>query len=136
MSTRALYTFTDEQFGEHHEYHVYKHHDGYPTGALEAIENALANAWKLPRFEADEFAAAFISANKAHEGGIRLTIGETWDKAASGDCEYHWIISFDGKNLIVEAYEIGDVETATQSLLNKGTLKAMKAWANRKAAAG
>jgi hypothetical protein len=29
MSTRALYTTKDDQG----EYHVYKHHDGYPSGA-------------------------------------------------------------------------------------------------------
>ena len=60
MSTRASYTFTDER-GTHH---VYKHHDGYLEGAYEAITKALDCAWPLPRFEADEFAAAFVAANK------------------------------------------------------------------------
>jgi hypothetical protein len=43
---------------------VYKHSDGYPRGAPEAIERAIPHAWKLPRFEADEFAAAFVRGNK------------------------------------------------------------------------
>lgn len=60
MSTRAMYTFRDG----HGEYHVYKHHDGYPSGAIEAILNALLFAWTPPRFEADEFAAAFVAGNK------------------------------------------------------------------------
>ncbi len=63
MSTRALYTFRDFDGEEHH---VYKHHDGYPTGAAEALANALPYAWKLPRYEADEFAAAFVAGNKGH----------------------------------------------------------------------
>ncbi len=62
MSTRALYTFRDNDG----EYHVYKHHDGYPSGAIEAILNSLMFAWNPPRFEADEFAAAFVAGNKSH----------------------------------------------------------------------
>ena len=68
MSTRAIYTF--KGFGEAH--HVYKHHDGYPTGAARAFELAIQNAWRLPRYEPDEFAAAFVAANKAGPGGVRL----------------------------------------------------------------
>jgi len=60
MSTRAAYTFQDDQT----TVHVYKHHDGYPTGAADAINNALCYAWPLPRFEADDFAAAFVAGNK------------------------------------------------------------------------
>jgi hypothetical protein len=64
MSTRALYTFRSDDGTE--EYHVYKHSDGYPTGAADAICAALPFAWPLPRYEADEFAAAFVAANKAY----------------------------------------------------------------------
>ena len=39
---------------------VYKHSDG----AVCWINKALEHAWPLPRFEADEFAAAFVAANK------------------------------------------------------------------------
>lgn len=62
MSTRAVYTFKEGR----EVYHVYKHHDGYPSGAAAAITNALPFAWPLPRWEADEFATAFIAGNKAH----------------------------------------------------------------------
>jgi hypothetical protein len=62
MSTRAVYTFSDSDG----TYHVYKHSDGYPTGAAQAIEATLECAWTLPRFEADEFAAAFVAANKCY----------------------------------------------------------------------
>ena len=60
MSTRAAYVFKDE----YNEFAVYKHHDGYPDGAKESLAKALDFAWELPRFEADEFAAAFVAANK------------------------------------------------------------------------
>lgn len=60
MSTRACYTFKDSSGS----YHVYKHCDGYPKGAANSIMAALPFAWSLPRYEADEFAAAFVCANK------------------------------------------------------------------------
>ena len=82
MSTRAVYTFIDDN--DHH--HVYKHHDGYPSGAIEFILKALDKSWPLPRFEADEFAASFIAANKDAAGGIRLTTGPS----AHGDLSYRY----------------------------------------------
>jgi hypothetical protein len=64
MSTRACYRFIDRP-GDHAEVvTIYKHSDGYPEGAVCWITKALEFAWPLPRFEADEFAAAFIAANK------------------------------------------------------------------------
>ena len=42
---------------------VYEHSDGYPDGAVCWITKALEYAWPLPRFEVDEFAAAFVAAN-------------------------------------------------------------------------
>ena len=68
MSTRAIFTF--KGFGETH--HVYKHHDGYMTGAAAALGAALKMAWTPPRYEPEEFGAAFVAANKPEGGGIRL----------------------------------------------------------------
>jgi len=84
MSTRAIYTF--KGFGE--AYHVFKHHDGYPTGAAQWIKNALAYAWELPRYEPDEFAAAFVAGNKPDAGGVRLAKSRT----ASSDVEFGYTI--------------------------------------------
>ena len=53
-------------------YKVYKHWDGYPSGVQTMIEDALKIAWTLPRFEADEFAASFVAANKTASGDVRL----------------------------------------------------------------
>lgn len=89
MSTRAIYTFTG--FGEAH--HVYKHHDGYPSGAAQWLEAALELAWKLPRYEPCEFAAAFVAANKKSPGGVRLA------KTQSTHCdvEFAYVIEPDKK---------------------------------------
>ena len=53
-------------------YTIYKHWSGYPTGMQIMIEKALGLAWELPRFEADEFAASFVAANKTGSGDVRL----------------------------------------------------------------
>jgi hypothetical protein len=68
MSTHALFVFRDQQG----VYGVWKHCDGYPSGGLEAIRSAVPFAWELPRFEADEFAAAFVVANRSSKGEVRL----------------------------------------------------------------
>lgn len=61
MSTRALYSFK----GDEGDFNVYKHHDGYPSGAAQTIKTAINwFAWGLPRYESDEFAAAFCAAGK------------------------------------------------------------------------
>ena len=92
MSTRATYQFVDK----HSDFTVFKHHDGYPEGGLQWIARALKYAWPLPRFEADEFAASFVAANKPRGGGgdIRLTTS----KDVHGDTEYHYVVTrVDGK---------------------------------------
>jgi hypothetical protein len=62
MSTRACYRFIDTESAE--VVTVYKHSDGYLEGAVCWITKALEHAWPLPRFEVDEFAAAFVAANR------------------------------------------------------------------------
>lgn len=94
MGTRAIYIFEDE----HEEVHVYKHYDNYPEGAVHFIEEAKAYAWPLPRFEADEFAAAFVAANKDRKGGeVRLVNARFKDRdemlEANHWCDYHYVIS-------------------------------------------
>lgn len=130
MSTRAVYTFVEpnpepDVGVEYTHFNVYKHHDGYPTGACEAIEAALEAAWDLPRFEADEFAAAFVAQNKAFErhlkyanerghdnparfarglaqGGIRLMPTGHWQDHAPWDIEYHYEITVRDSQLYIK----------------------------------
>jgi hypothetical protein len=104
MSTRAMYTFKDE----HGTVHVYKHHDGYPEGAIEFIANSIPFAWELPRFEADDFAAAFVAGNKQKSGGgIRLCgtgIKHPYD--FSSDSEYWYEVTFSDNALRVTIYDV------------------------------
>jgi hypothetical protein len=108
MSTRACYRFIPENGPNDWPgvITVYKHHDGYPSGAAEAIENALAVAWPLPRYEADEFAAAFVAANKQPGGGVRLVPFEGLDahKRFASDTEYLYDIRCVGGKIQVTAY--------------------------------
>lgn len=86
MSTRATYTFKS-----HNEsFSVYVHHDGYPTGAADKFDTTINSglAWDLPRFEADEFGAAFIAANKAQAGSIRLLT----KPSNVGDAAYNYTV--------------------------------------------
>lgn len=84
MSTRGIYTF--EGFDEAH--HVYVHYDNYLTGAADHLKAALPLAWELPRYEPDEFAAAFVAGVKTRQGGVRLC--HTRHDAA--DVEYGYLI--------------------------------------------
>ncbi len=100
MATRATYKFSDQ----YKSVFVYKHFDGMPACALQFIENAKRLAWPLPRFEADEFAAAFIAANKTGSGDIRVT--GSHEQHADADYRYEVQLSHDGADLHVAVYAI------------------------------
>lgn len=72
MGTRSVWTFVDPESDE--SFHVYRHFDGYPSHAAVsiALPVLLETVWQLPRFEADEFAAGWVAANKTEDGNIRL----------------------------------------------------------------
>lgn len=137
MSTRAVYTFKDSAKASD-AYHVYKHHDGYPSGAAEWISAALKNAWALPRFEADEFGAAFIAVNKEGSGGVRLTHGYT----SHGDLEYRYEVTCKSGVIQVVAYHVdyGDSPDFSAPLKWKqifaGTLAQFQKFANTENAEG
>ena len=130
MSTRALYSFVDEYATPT----VYKHCDGSPSGAAEAIKAAIDFAWPLPRFEADDFGAAFVAANKqsatermnemakgspdlkpehmrrACGGDVYLCGTGDWRTAGHWDCVYRYEVScVDGK-LRVKAWAVRHVD--------------------------
>ena len=60
MSTRAIYIFKDKD----EQFTVYKHHDGYPSGAVQWLTLGRHLAWGGNRFEPDEAAASFVAAAK------------------------------------------------------------------------
>lgn len=121
MGTRAVYTFLDEQSS----FSVYGHWDGYPSSAAEKLCDALPYAWTLPRFEAMDFAAAFVAANKkVGGGGIYLTYGPGYH----ADLEYHYKIrAGDSTSIIVEVYEVEYDENGSQrrKRIFKGMLSKM-----------
>ena len=121
MSTRACYTFADDN----DSHHVYKHHDGYPTGAADAIAEALILAWKLPRFEPDEFGAAFIAANKNISGGLRLTHGPD----SHGDIEYKYRVYMARGQLQVDCDEREGWEPTTWKQIYSGNFDEFAQWA-------
>lgn len=110
MGTRAVYFFEDHDGSV---YGAYKHYDNYPSGAADFIENAKSYAWDLPRFEADDFAAAFVAANKAKRGGeVRLLpmFDSTSIDMVMQDhrwCDYYYIVRYDMdvKDLTVEIWQ-------------------------------
>jgi hypothetical protein len=84
MGTRCVITFRDK----HGSFSVYQHWDGYPEVVMGNI-GTTKNCWKWPRFEADEFAAAYIATHKTEAGNIRLTSGPD----AHGDLAYSYDVS-------------------------------------------
>ena len=68
MGTRCLIQVHDD----HNKISIYRHWDGYPDAVLPDLQKALALAWPLPRFEANEFAAAIVAAFKSGPGNIRI----------------------------------------------------------------
>ena len=99
MSTRACYTFKDK----HGAFSVYYHYDGYPANALQMINKAKESAWQFPRFEADEFAAAFCYVAKdGRPGGARLTEGPH----RHGDLAYKYDVYFKNNDLMVKIWEV------------------------------
>lgn len=123
MSTRACYTFLDTfTRGETRSFHVYKHYDGYPyaqshtgeeAGGLVWIREALSYAWKLPRFEADEFAASFVAANKTPrkeewDGGDFRLINTEHPWQFSNDPVYWYVVDKreNVPDLYVEVFEV------------------------------
>lgn len=128
MSTRAVYTFKATNSGMP-DFSVYKHHDGYPSGAAEAITKTLPLAWPLPRYENDEFSAAFVAANKNGGGSVRLTT----DANAHGDLAFRYEISLSSGSLSSGSLSITAYESDgwnQWALAFTGTLAEFATWAN------
>lgn len=99
MGTRAIITFKDAD----QTIHVYKHWDGNPENILELIDKSKALAWTLPRFEADEFAAAFVATAKTGSGDVRLLSGKAYPDMGQ---EYHYVVTLKIGRLDVKVKEV------------------------------
>ena len=92
MATRSNIIVEDQ----YKRIQVYRHWDGYPRAVIPELSEALAFAWPLPRFEADDFAAAIVRAWKDEGGGhIRIDGNPKGFELVHGDSEYVYIIKFD-----------------------------------------
>jgi hypothetical protein len=102
MATRALYIFDDGVTAVT----VYKHWDGYPEikGAYGFIFKALPYAWDLPRYEADDFAAAFVAANKLKGGGDVRVCNEATTNGDVLGIEFTYTIKQYGNALVVDTH--------------------------------
>lgn len=88
MGTRATITVADDS----DRFHIYQHYDGYPNGEhgmVRRLAMAPRMAWKLPRFEAMDFAAAVISVLKEGGGTTYLTK----DAGLHSDRAFHYKIT-------------------------------------------
>jgi hypothetical protein len=94
MGTRCVFQLQDEISAE--PITISQHWDGYPEGAFKAIAAAIPISWGVDRFEADQFAAALLAANKTDGGNYRVCGRGRWVDLAPDDIEY--------------AYEIGPQE--------------------------
>jgi hypothetical protein len=138
MSTRAVYSFLDDK-GLEQPIHVYKHADGYPTGARAAITAALKTAWPLPRYEHDEFAAAFVAANKGGGGQVRLIPNPLINDPSNGaaarafarDLDYRYEIRCHDGKLWIQAFAVDYWDSVEESEIFSGPMSSMLSWAKK-----
>jgi hypothetical protein len=103
---------------------LYRHCDGYPQGehgVVEALKSALEFAWELPRFEADDFAAAIIRAWKKCGGYIYIDgiAADDWS-TLHDDAAYAYVVEPpDGDD---GAPMVSVFETLRKRLLWKGRI--------------
>jgi hypothetical protein len=87
---------------------IYRHWDGYPEAVIPQLIQALPFAWPLPRFEADDFAAAIVRAWKEEGGGhIRIDGNPKGFELVHADTEYVYVVKFDHRKgePFVEVYD-------------------------------
>lgn len=91
MSTRSNIIVEDGR----NRVQLYRHYDGYPGGiggVLATLEQALPYAWPLPRFEAEDFAAAIVRAWKSQGGDVSFDGSpEAWE-LIHADVEWVYVI--------------------------------------------
>lgn len=140
MSTRACYTFKDKW----ETFHVYRHSDGYPKGAVQWITAAIPYAWELPRFEAGDFGCAFIAADRVRGkergyspgGNTRLMPTGDIKHVAPGDIRYRYEIECEDGKIVVTAFKTSTSgDDLVDEKLWRGPLSEMEVWSATRAAA-
>ena len=85
MGTRASITFEDA----HNSFTIYQHWDGDLETIARNVERSKMFAWELPRFEASDFAAAYVAANKERGGNIYII-----QQQESYDTQHDYLVTF------------------------------------------
>lgn len=98
MGTRAAITFEDDMG----KFTIYQHWDGDPDTIMQNL-STVKKCWDFPRWEADEFGAAYIATHKTGSGNIRLSRGHT----AHGDLSYSYNVKLAGNALQIDVYKPG-----------------------------
>jgi hypothetical protein len=103
MGTRTCITFTDSDSS----HSVYQHYDGYPSNVADNLHHTIRNAWPLPRFEADEFAAAYVATCKEQAGNVRLSKGPR----SHGDLSYRYTVRCEAGAILVDVVNVSSKKT-------------------------
>ena len=102
MSTRAVYEFISSDEFAPKKVSVYKHHDGYPQGAVNFIWSAYHDTLPSTKYHSpirDKLVVGFIK-NNAGRGLIQITSG----RSAHGDLDYYYEIH-DDPDITVKCFE-------------------------------
>jgi hypothetical protein len=104
MSTKAMFKFYDES----DTVYIYKwSNEVNPWNAFKEIKKTFESeyAFKLPRYEAYQFSAAFLMANR-NTGEINPTGGTNYRIMSGPDSDAHWLyaVSWKGDYLWIEVF--------------------------------
>ena len=102
MSTRAVYEFISSKKFVPKKVSIYKHHDGYPQGAVKFIMSAYFETQIDTEYHSsvrDKLVVGFIKNNAGH-GLIQITSG----RSAHGDLDYYYEIH-DDADITVKCFE-------------------------------
>ena len=102
MSTRAVYEFISSDKFAPKKVSIYKHHDGYPEGAVQFIWSAYHDTLPSTEYHSpirDKLVVGFIKNNAGH-GLIQITSG----RSVHGDLDYYYEIH-DDEEVTVKCFE-------------------------------
>lgn len=133
MTAPAIISVTDAQG----EWNVYLASDGTPLPALEGLRRALGKTWALPRFDAADFAAAYVAANKQSGGDMWfINRATSWKTHCPPGIEWRYIVSVRHGNIhvvvcLVEIDAGHDKHKFRADRYKAGNLDGMLVWAAR-----
>jgi hypothetical protein len=122
MGTPAQITFKDAN----DSIRIICNDDGHPETIASRISNSYKVAWPVGRYDATEFAAAFVATNKTRAGGVYIVNKGIYV------ADYRYVVKPDslGSQLLrVEAHKVSAASGRWKKMW-EGYLPDMLAWAN------